>query len=141
MNITKLTLAFSLIITFFIPISALAADVSCSDKYPCIVKAVSAKVRYYNQTLEELTFIKKKAFNKLLPASGLVTKGRKQVENLSMLIIVPPNGGDEVLVEETAFQLLPAKKIDCSGIAAAVLGKAEDSTSGVSVGLGNPCEA
>ena len=121
------------------PMSATAADISCSDRNPCIVKAVSANIRYYNQSLGELSSIKKKAFNKLLPADGILTKGRELVDGLSMLKIVPPNGSDVVLVEETAFELTPVKKIDCSGIANAILGDTDDYTKGVSVGLGNPC--
>ena len=125
------------------PIPALASDINCSVEHPCIVKAVSANVRYYSQALDEISSIKKKAFNKLLPVGGLVTEGRKLVDGLSMLKIIPPNGGNAVLVEETDFELTPAKKIDCSGIANAILGKADNPTSGtsagVSVGLGNPC--
>ena len=138
MNRSLLTVIFLPTITFFYPVLSLAVD-SCSDEKPCIVKAVSANVRYYNEELDELLSIKKKAFNKLLPASGLVTTGRVSVDGLSMIKIVPPNGGAAVLVEETAFQLRPAKKIDCSGIAGAIVGRAENSTAGVSVGLGDPC--
>ncbi len=116
-----------------------AAEDVCSEKKPCIIKAVNAKVRYYDNNINEIEAVKKKAFNKLLPAQGLATDGRTDIDGITLLKIERPDTGEKVLVEETAFKLNPVLKIDCTGIASAITGKQDETSSGVAVGLGNPC--
>ena len=133
---------FILLSVAIIAITAHTSDAianACTVQTPCIISAVNAKVRYYDDNINEIEAVKKKAFNKLLPAQGLATDGRTDIDGITLLKIKRPDTGEQVLVEETAFKLNPVLKIDCTGIASAIVGKQDDTSSGVAVGLGNPC--
>ena len=134
-----LFMLFSLAIIAITAHTSEAIANSCTEQKPCIISAVNAKVRYYDNNINEIEAIKKKAFNKLLPAQGLATDGRTDIDGITLLKIERPDTGAQVLVEETAFILNPVLKIDCTGIASAITGKQDDTSSGVAVGLGNPC--
>lgn len=118
---------------------ALTRAEGCTSAKPCIMKAVSAKVRYYDSEINEIDVVKKRAFNKTIPAEGLKITERVEKDGITMLVIQRPDNNQQAWVEETAFEIFPKNEIDCTGIANAIIGEQHESTSGVSVGLGNPC--
>lgn len=131
------------LITFLLsslPYTAWSDGTACTANTPCITDVVKAKIRYHDADLNVSQEIKKKAFKKLIPEGGLATKGWRLVSEIPMLTIDDPQSGQEVYLDETAFQLTPKAKIDCDGLASVQKGQDEKSTMGASVGLGESCK-
>lgn len=112
----------------------------CTEETPCIVSVLASIVTFYREDLSEAKRVNRKDFEELLKDKPLKTQGRKEINGITLLAIKDPDSSDAMYLDETAFQLDPSPRIDCTGIVAARTLTSPTSTTGMSVGLGDACD-
>lgn len=143
MTRVKQTLLATILLSLLLPALTAASDDKCNVDKPCIIEALAPKIRFYDKDFNEKKVVKKRDYKKEIAAAGgmIATDGRKTIDGITLLQLKVDGADGVQFVEEMAFKLDPEAKIDCAAIAAATIkGATEESTIGVSVGLGESCK-